>query len=388
MRGERSFNRKAMKLFLLLSLLSGLLIVALFYIVQMHHIRAGAAKALRRQFAMAGLEQAEKLPDCYYVFLEDEEFMTEPEREMSRLCKENPQEFPLYKIHHFSYQGSSIYFCLADAQEILLDAEGILLVYVDMSFAVNMVRTAAAILAGASGVLCLILFWAERRTVGILDEKDRSMKEFFSNASHELKTPLMAIRGYAEGMEQGVVSWETAYPVMIRETERMEGLIHSILEFSKLDSGMRKPRMLQNDVREILYDAIGIIEPAAQKRGIQMIVRLPEPVLFYCDEEMLFSACSNIMTNCVRYAKTSITAEIFRQTDPGLLRICIGNDGETISKQDLEHMFDRFYKGAGGQSGLGMALSLEYVRLQGGNITVRSQEGHTVFEIVLREDGK
>lgn len=86
------------------------------------------------------------------------------------------------------------------------------------------------------------------------------MKDFFANASHELKTPLMAIRSYADGLESGLVAQDRACAVITKKADRMASLVNVVLEFSKLDSGTVQPHMAENDVREILYDAVQVIE--------------------------------------------------------------------------------------------------------------------------------
>ena len=90
-----------------------------------------------------------------------------------------------------------------------------------------------------------------------LDAKDKSMKDFFANASHELKTPIMVIKGYSDGLRDGIVTQGKVCQIIEKETERMTALINDILEFSKLDSGIVKPHIAEYDVREILYDAAG-----------------------------------------------------------------------------------------------------------------------------------
>lgn len=106
-------------------------------------------------------------------------------------------------------------------------------------------------------------------------------------------------------------------------------------------------------------------------------------MLFTCDEDMLFSAFSNILTSCVRYAESHITIAASQKKSPAALTICISNDGWLISGKDMAHLFERFYKGAGGQTGIGMALSLKYVRLHQGSIHVSVHEGNTMFEVML-----
>ena len=89
------------------------------------------------------------------------------------------------------------------------------------------------------------------------------------------------------------------------------------------------------------------------------------------------------MTNAIRYAKSNIV--ISYQIKIEVLTIWISNDDTTISPEDLKHIFDRFYKGTKGQTGIGMALSLEYIRLHHGNIVVYTKENRTIFEITIKK---
>ena len=105
--------------------------------------------------------------------------------------------------------------------------------------------------------------------------------------------------------------------------------------------------------------------------------------MYLCDEDMLFSAFSNILTNSIRYAESNIYIEAARQKASDVLKIRIANDGKVISGEDAEHLFERFYKGTEGQTGIGMALCKEYIELHKGTIMVSVAEGRTVFEICL-----
>lgn len=295
----------------------------------------------------------------------------------------NEKSIPLEEVCHFTLGNWEAYFFARAAGRIGERTDGVLLVYTDVSFSSDLMRTATTIMMVIVLVLSALLYCAQRYTVKVLDSKDRSMKGFFANASHELKTPLMAIRSYADGLESGLVAQDKACAVITKEADRMASLVNAVLEFSKLDSGTVQPHMAENDVREILYDAVQVIEQTAEQRGIEIILKLPVPMLFNCDEDMLFSVFSNILTNCVRYAGNRIAIMAFQRKSPGSLTVRISNDGQMISKEDTAHLFERFYKGNGGQTGIGMALSLEYVRLHHGDISVSVCDGNTVFEVML-----
>ena len=379
---KKSFYKNTMLLPTMLSILSGIIIVILFYSIEMNYIDKGATQVLQQQLSSEWQQGKQFLPEVYFVDVEEENdnFLTDMEQELIQYYIKNQQNFHFQKIYHFT-KNYDIYFYPIQAGNQKTD--GILLVYTDVSFSSNIVKTVTWLLLAVTAVISVLLYILARRMIRILYEKDKNMKEFFSNASHELKTPLMAVRGYAEGLSEGMIEHKKACAVIIKEIERMSSLINTILEISKLDSGIVQTHKAKNDIREIIYDAIQVIEPAAKQKEIAVIFDLPEPILFYCDEDMLFSVFSNILTNAIRYAKSNIV--ISYQIKIEVLTIWISNDDTTISPEDLKHIFDRFYKGTKGQTGIGMALSLEYIRLHHGNIVVYTKENRTIFEITIKK---
>ena len=387
---KTSLNQKALRRITITAVLSGLLLIALFYVVEMVHIRERAHLALKEKLYFQVGPSGERIPETYYAYTgdltDDDGLLSDIEREMLEYYVAHQAELPRGEIHRFYSKGAKVYFMPLAASRVDEDTynlSGDILLYTDVSFATELTSTATSILVLALAGIALLLFWIERKTVRMLDAKDSDMKHFFANASHELKTPLMAIRGYADGLDSNLVEQKKACAVIIKEADRMTSLVNAILELSKLDSGTVQPHMAENDVREILYDAIQVIEQTAQQKGIEIVPDLPAPLLFTCDEDMLFSAFSNILTNCVRYAKSRITLTASQQKSSPALSVCISNDGQCISEQDAAHLFERFYKGAGGQTGVGMALSQEYVKLHHGRIGVQSNSKGTVFEVVL-----
>ena len=380
---KTSFNRRALRLLTILAVLSGAVIVTLFFFVARNQIRERATETLEAFAVDPGGAWEEISPEIYFVSTDEtgDESLTELDQELLDYYLMNEKNIPLEKVCHFTSGNWEAYFFARAAGRIGERTDGVLLVYTDVSFSSDLVRTAATVMTVVVLVLSILLYCVQRYTVKVLDKKDQSMKDFFANASHELKTPLMAIRSYAEGLESGLVEQEKACAVITKEADRMTNLVNAILEFSKMDSGTMQLHMAENDVREILYDVIQVIEQAAEQKGIEIVPKLPDPMLFTCDEEMLFSAFSNILTNCVRYAESRITISASLQKSPTALTIRISNDGQPISEQDAAHLFERFYKGTRGQTGIGMALSLEYIRLHNGNISVSVCGGNTVFEV-------
>jgi len=228
--------------------------------------------------------------------------------------------------------------------------------------------------------IAVLLYAAGIFTRKTIEKEERTAKTFFENASHELKTPLMIIEGYADGMKKGIVEKDDGCVTISRETERMGKLVSDILEMSKFDSGNMKMDMQLNDIREIIYDGIRMVEMQAQHRGLEVRTEMPHMLITECDERMMLSALSNIMTNGIRYAESFI--RVCADTEGKEIVIRIANDGREISEDDRKHIFDRFYKGENGQSGIGMALSKEYIEMHHGSMRVITG-GETVFEIKI-----
>lgn len=384
----RTSNRHALRLLTIVSILSGIAIISIFYWTSMDYIHSRAETLLTEFMSSEERDSGWLLPELDVLStddMEEKDILNEEEKELLTNYLEKRKYMPYYEIQRFRWEKYEIYFFPMASGQIGQKAseDTVLLVCADVSFAVDMVRKTTRILVAAMVFVAFCLFAVERKMVKILNEKDEGMKNFFANVSHELKTPLMALKGYTDGLENGLVSREDACAVMSRETERMEGLIGTILEFSKLESGVVTPHMEVNDVREILYDAMQIIMPTADERQVSVTFELPCPILFSCDEEMLFSVFSNLMTNCVRYAKSNIFISACCLPDRKMLTVSISNDGTELAEEDMSHMFERFYKGSNGQTGIGLALSQEYVRLHHGELSVSVEEGRTVFQTVF-----
>lgn len=384
-KSKKSLNRRALSRIVVLSMVSCAVIASLFYVMEMSHIRQKAEDSLHEFMEQTWLASDEPTPEVFSLGTDeaDEEYLMDGERELLSYYIQNQESIPLNEIQYFRDQDYEVYY-FAKAAEIRGQEQGDrLLICTDVSFTTNTVRSAVYIMIAVMVLLGVLLHLVSRHTIRVLDAKDQSMKDFFANASHELKTPIMAIKGYSDGLRDGIVTQEKACQVIEKEMERMTALINGILEFSKLDSGIVNPHTAEYDVREILYDAAGVIEVSAGQRGIHISFDMPEPLLYFCDEDMLFSAFSNILTNSIRYAESNIYIEAARQKASDVLKIRIANDGKVIPGEEAEHLFERFYKGTEGQTGIGMALCKEYIELHNGTIMVSAAEDRTVFEICL-----
>ena len=234
-----------------------------------------------------------------------------------------------------------------------------------------------AVLLAISSVMCLLGFRFGRD----IEKEAERQQTFFQNASHELKTPLMAIQGYAEGIQAGVMDAGGAADVILEESDRMTELVEELLDISKIDMGRQRLTLSETDIRELLYDGIRAVEPIAAG-GIAIVPDFPEePVMVSCDDTRLRRAVTNILSNGVRYARSELCLTC--RADKRHVTIRIQDDGDGIAEEDLPHIFDRFYMGRSGKSGIGLALTKEIVHLHRGTIRAYNGDSGAVFEITL-----
>ena len=238
-----------------------------------------------------------------------------------------------------------------------------------------------AVLLAISSVMCLLGFRFGR---DIENEAERQ-QTFFQNASHELKTPLMAIQGYAEGIQAGVMEAGSSAEVILAESDRMTELVEELLDISRLDMG-RQLTLSKVDLRELLYDSLRTAEPAAAHSGIAIVPDFPEePVMVKCDDTQMRRAVTNILTNGLRYARSEL--RLTCRADKRHVTIRIQDDGNGIAETDLPHIFDRFYMGESGKTGIGLALTKEIIHLHKGRICACNGEPGAVFEISIPAGG-
>ena len=238
-----------------------------------------------------------------------------------------------------------------------------------------------AVLLAISSVMCLLGFRFGRD----IEKEAERQQTFFQNASHELKTPLMAIQGYAEGIQAGVMEAGSSAEVILAESDRMTELVEELLDISRLDMG-RQLTLSKVDLRELLYDSLRTAEPAAAHSGIAIVPDFPEePVMVKCDDTQMRRAVTNILTNGLRYARSEL--RLTCRADKRHVTIRIQDDGNGIAETDLPHIFDRFYMGESGKTGIGLALTKEIIHLHKGRICACNGEPGAVFEISIPAGG-
>ncbi|GFZ33480.1 two-component sensor histidine kinase [Clostridium zeae] len=217
-----------------------------------------------------------------------------------------------------------------------------------------------------------------------LSSYDSTMKTFMQNASHELRTPLMSIQGYAEGIRLDVVEdKDKAIEIIIEESKRLSTLVEDLLYLSKIDAMQDDFSLEKVDVKELISSSIDRIKGITIKNEREILFRHDDEELFlYCDEEKLMRAIINILANCIRYSNKIIDISLKKQDEAVV--IDINDDGSGFDMEDKEHIFDRFFKGKGGNYGLGLAITKTIVQKHNGIITADNNiSGGANFNIIL-----
>jgi two-component system sensor histidine kinase CssS len=218
-----------------------------------------------------------------------------------------------------------------------------------------------------------------------LSAYDNTIKTFMQNASHELRTPLMSIQGYAEGIKYGVVDEEEkAVDIIIEESKRLSKLVDDLLYLSKIDAMQDDFKSENIIVEELIKSSIEKVNGIAVSDGkiIRFVNRNNENMSITGDKEKLIRAIINILGNCLRYCNKNIIVELSKIGEG--INIEISDDGPGFDKDNIEHVFDRFYKGKNGNYGLGLAITKSIIERHEGSIVAKNkEEGGASFLIAL-----
>lgn len=219
---------------------------------------------------------------------------------------------------------------------------------------------------------------------------EAGQKQFFQNASHELRTPLMAVQCYSEGILADVFKPNDAAHIINSEIEKMTELVSSILYLSRIDH--HTFQLEPTSVNEFLSNCVNQIKILADNNNKNIsLTPIEKDLQINVDLSLLDRAVLNVLSNALRYVKTEIliSAEnylnrnIFANIKQEMVRIKIFNDGKPIDDKDLPYLFDRFYKGEGGNTGLGLSITKEIIIAFGGDIKVENLENGVCFTVDL-----
>lgn len=240
-----------------------------------------------------------------------------------------------------------------------------------------------------SGILLVL------QDVSAIRRLERMRSEFVANVSHELKTPIAAVKGFAETLLGGAVKDEETAKAFLEiiydESERLNRLIGDILELSKIES-RRVPLILSPvNIAQFMVNTIAILEVSAHRKHINVNLSAPEELYMEADEDRLRQIFVNLLSNAISYTPEGGKVEVrISLTEQEQVRIEISDTGIGIPEKDLPRIFERFYRvdkarsRSSGGTGLGLSIVKHLVELHKGTITVQSVVGKgTTFILEL-----
>lgn len=222
----------------------------------------------------------------------------------------------------------------------------------------------------------------KKQHMDILDHA-KLRQEFTANVSHELKTPLTAISGYAELIASGMTNEkDTAHfaQEIHRSAERLQSLINDIMKLSELDDENLKLEFETVDLSELAKSCIAQLEMQARKQEVTLHVE-GEPVTVHGNKTLLEELCYNLCSNAVRYNKHGGAVTVITGTEEGRPVFCVKDTGIGIPKEHQARIFERFYRvdksrsKLTGGTGLGLAIVKHIAEQHGAQICLTSEEG-------------
>ena len=223
-------------------------------------------------------------------------------------------------------------------------------------------------------------------------------QEFFSNASHELKTPITSIRGYAELLENDMVPDPGMQKDIIRriknEAGRMSDLITDILAVSKLEAHDVRPELMDINMTELIADRIAAFEPKAKAAKVTLCNYAMNHVHVYADYGQMEEIVSNLVSNAIRYNRRLGKVWVNANNENGYMILRVRDTGIGVEPGEQEKIFNRFYRVDKGRSrdtggtGLGLSIVKHIVNYYGGSIELRSKPGSgSEFIVKIPENG-
>jgi signal transduction histidine kinase len=211
------------------------------------------------------------------------------------------------------------------------------------------------------------------------------------SVSHDLRTPLTSIRGFAEAIQDGAIDDSAqAADVIIAESRRLERLVGDLLDLTKLEARQMSIALRPTDAAEVVTTTAEGFRPAAARSALAIVVRVPgedrTPATapapsVVADPDRLAQLLANLLENALTFARTTVTVGLAADPVAGFCVITVDDDGPGIAHGDLERVFERFYRADRGPnrrmgSGLGLAIVAELAAAMGGSVRAESPLAH------------
>lgn len=213
-----------------------------------------------------------------------------------------------------------------------------------------------------------------------------AQRQFVANASHELRTPIAALKGFIELLEGGAKAKpevrDEFLQTMQAEVDRLQRLVGDLFALAQLDSGTIRLDLGQQSLEEIVGDVVAVMGPLAEAAGVDLDLDLPTPApAVIADRDRIVQVLIGFVDNAFKYGRTGDRVTVYARPQGALLRVGVADTGQGIEPEALDKIFERFYRAGDEQdarprgAGLGLAIAKEIVEAHGSSIGVRSELG-------------
>lgn len=224
---------------------------------------------------------------------------------------------------------------------------------------------------------------------------EQTRRDYVANVSHELRTPIASIRSLADALNDSLVKSEEDraryYGYILRESMRLSRLVDDLLELSRLQSGTVELKKHYFDIIEIMYDMLDRFETAAREKGMEISLNIDEEIkedpTVYSNVDRVEQLLVILTDNAIKHGEEGEVEIACKKEDDNVV-ITVSNAGE-INSQDIEHIFERFYKAdkshSGNGTGLGLSIASEIAQLLGADISAENKNGRVRMQFTLKK---
>lgn len=213
-----------------------------------------------------------------------------------------------------------------------------------------------------------------------LENEKNYLKDYLADISHQIRTPMTSINIMISRLSRQELTFEDRFKIIKEISKlltRIEWLITALLKVAQLESDTVKLKKEKTNVEEVVNKALEPLKIQAEIKNIKMKLKIEKNTNYKGDYYWSVEAISNIIKNCIEHSENGGIIEIISETNPIYTEIIITDEGKGICKEDLPHLFERFYRGnnSGSESiGIGLYLTKMIISKQNGVITAKNRE--------------
>jgi two-component system OmpR family sensor kinase len=226
-----------------------------------------------------------------------------------------------------------------------------------------------------------------------VDSAVRQLRQFVTDASHELRTPISVLHGETElllSKPRTAEEYQKTLSVFDDEFKKLTRMLEGLFTLSMADAGQLNLQCEPLYINEVLEEACALVYSRARKKGIAIIRRLDEEIAYFGDEAFLHQLFLIFLDNALKYSRANTAIHVSVEQSESAVRVCFQDQGVGISAEHLPFIFERFYRattspsGDSHSGGLGLAIAQAIARAQGGTIECASEVGvGSIFSVVL-----